>query len=267
MPVRVLSLNIWANGGDWPARRRSLRTGFAALEPDLLALEEVVVTDGYDQASELLGPDFHLLHARHRSSDGIGLTIASRWPIARSLEVDLRDPDRDYEGTVPGALLTAIDLPDGVGEVIFINHNPTWEPSREADREREAVRVARAIEAFAGDVSHRIVAGDLDADPGSASIRFWTGRQSIDGLSVCYRDAWEAIHDGERVETFTPENPLVGDPDWPFRRIDYILVRVGDHGGPTLRIEGCRRVFEQPIDGTWASDHFGVAVDLGEPVG
>jgi hypothetical protein len=39
-----------------------------------------------------------------------------------------------------------------------------------------------------------IVAGDLDADPGSASIRFWTGRQALDGFSVCYRDAWEKVH-------------------------------------------------------------------------
>jgi endonuclease/exonuclease/phosphatase family metal-dependent hydrolase len=266
MPLRVLQLNVWATGGDWQPRRRALQEGLDQLQPDLLALEEVVLANDFDQARDLLGADYELFHARRRSADGIGVTIASRWPIERAIEIDLRSGDRQYEGTVPGALLAHIRVPGAVGDVVFANHNPTWEPSREADRERESVRVARAIDEFAGDIRHRIVAGDLDADAASASIRFWTGRQSIDGMSVCYRDAWEALHASEPGETFTPDNPLVADPDWPFRRIDYVLVRCGDHGGPTLRIERCERTFDRPIDGVWASDHFGVAVDLGAPV-
>ncbi len=30
------------------------------------------------------------------------------------------------------------------------------------------------------------------------------------------------------------------DGDWPFRRIDHILVRCGLHGGPTLEIRDSR---------------------------
>jgi len=37
-----------------------------------------------------------------------------------------------------------------------------------------------------------VLAGVLDAPPDSASIRFWTGKQSLDGTSVAYRDAWES---------------------------------------------------------------------------
>jgi endonuclease/exonuclease/phosphatase family metal-dependent hydrolase len=107
-----------------------------------------------------------------------------------------------------------------------------------------------------------IVAGDFDADPDAASIRFWTGRQSLEGTSVCYRDAWESANPHTPGDTFTPENPLVADPDWPFRRIDYILVRCGEHGGPTLTITDCRRIFVQPTDGVWVSDHFGLVADL-----
>ncbi|MFL5339674.1 MAG: endonuclease/exonuclease/phosphatase family protein, partial [Gemmataceae bacterium] len=59
--------------------------------------------------------------------------------------------------------------------------------------------------------------------------------------------------------------PLVVDWDWPFRRIDYIFVRCGEHGGPTLAISDCRVIFDGPIDGTWASDHFGVMADLVPP--
>ena len=88
-------------------------------------------------------------------------------------------------------------------------------------------------------------------------------------MSVCFRDAWEAAR-GPGVEaageTFTPRNPLLPDPDWPFRRIDHILVRCADHGGPTLAIRDCRRAFDEPIDGIWASDHFGVMADFAVPI-
>jgi endonuclease/exonuclease/phosphatase family metal-dependent hydrolase len=95
--------------------------------------------------------------------------------------------------------------------------------------------------------------------------REWTARQALDGMSVCYRDAWESVHPHEGGHTFTPENPIMVGGDWPFRRIDYVLVRCGEHEGPTLPIDDCRLIFDQPVDGVWASDHFGVCVDLAAP--
>jgi endonuclease/exonuclease/phosphatase family metal-dependent hydrolase len=29
-----------------------------------------------------------------------------------------------------------------------------------------------------------------------------------------------------------------------------------------MRIDSCERLFDQPVEGTWASDHFGVTADL-----
>jgi hypothetical protein len=40
-------------------------------------------------------------------------------------------------------------------------------------------------------------------------MRFWTGRQPLDGTSVCYRDAWVSAHGDAPGLTFTPENALV----------------------------------------------------------
>jgi endonuclease/exonuclease/phosphatase family metal-dependent hydrolase len=62
-----------------------------------------------------------------------------------------------------------------------------------------------------------------------------------------------------------PENPLVADWDWPSRRIDYIMVRCLEHGGPSLAIDSCQRLHDQPIDGVWGSDHFGLTADLTLP--
>ena len=111
------------------------------------------------------------------------------------------------------------------------------------------------------------MAGDLNAHPDAASIRYWTGAQSLNGTSVCYRDAWATLHPNEPGHTFTPENTLTvtaEDGIWelePGRRIDYILVRCTGHG-PTLHIGTCQRIFDQPTAGVWASDHFGVTADL-----
>ena len=84
-------------------------------------------------------------------------------------------------------------------------------------------------------------------------------------MSVCYRDAWEATHPDEWGHTFTPDNPLLADRDWPFRRIDYLFVRCGEHGGPTLDITRCELAFNRPVEGVWASDHFGLVADLAVP--
>ena len=265
--MRVLTLNLWALGGDWPTRRRALLVGLAELEPDILCLQESIVLDRYDQARDLLGDGFHLHHQARRAPDGMGVSLASRWPFRRTEELDLRLTERSRRpptGDFPaGALLAEVEAAPEIGPVVIVNHFPSYQVEFEHERELQAVVVARAVEEFArGAVRHVVVAGDLDADPASASIRFWTGRQSLEELSVCYRDAWESIHPGEPGETFTPRNPLVSAPDWPFRRIDYVLVRCAEQGSPSLAISDCRLAFDEQIEGAWASDHFGVLAEL-----
>lgn len=105
--------------------------------------------------------------------------------------------------------------------------------------------------------------------PESASVRFWTGRQSLDSTSVCYRDAWESVYSKDPGHTFTPRNPLVAGGEMPLelgRRIDYVMVRCGNHG-PTLAVSSCELAFAEPMGGVWASDHFGVVANLSIPSG
>jgi hypothetical protein len=47
----------------------------------------------------------------------------------------------------------------------------------------------------------------------------------------------------------------------PGRRLDYILIRCGDHG-PTLDVAFCARVLDEPFNGVWPSDHYAVLADL-----
>ncbi|MBT2423325.1 hypothetical protein J7F01_31745 [Streptomyces sp. ISL-22] len=53
-------------------------------------------------------------------------------------------------------------------------------------------------------------------------------------------------------------------PEEEGRRVDYIMIRCDDHG-PTLHIDRCERLFTEPVNGVWASDHFGVVADLSLP--
>jgi endonuclease/exonuclease/phosphatase family metal-dependent hydrolase len=271
--LRVATLNVWGRRGPWAERRSVLAKGFRELAPDLVAFQEAIKNDGYDQASDLLGPGFHVAYQKVREADrhdgtedGQGVSIASRWPLGSVREVDLDVTPRtgDFAHTT---LIAEVLAPDPIGPLLFVNHLPSWQLTFEHERELQTVAAARAIdESIAGREMHVVLAGDFDATPDAASVRFWRGLQSLDGTSVCYRDAWEVIHPGEPGYTFTARNPLVTveNDDWALergRRIDYVMVRCVEHG-PTLDVRACERTFDEPVDGIWASDHFGVVVDL-----
>jgi endonuclease/exonuclease/phosphatase family metal-dependent hydrolase len=265
--LRVATLNVWRRHGDWPARRAMIAEGLAALAPDILAFQETVKTDEYDQVRDLLGPDLRASHQAVREPDGSGISIASRWPPSAAHELQL--PPAPGADDLPSvAYAVEVSAPEPIGTVLAVTYPSVWQLDDERSRERQAVVAARFVEEHVGArPMHAVLLNDLNATPDAASIRFWTGRQSLDGMSVCYRDAWESTHPGHAGHTFTPVNPLTttGDGgDWALelgRRIDYVLVRCG-HYGPTLDIRACKRIFDWPVDGVWASDHFGLVAEL-----
>jgi endonuclease/exonuclease/phosphatase family metal-dependent hydrolase len=140
--------------------------------------------------------------------------------------------------------------------------------SAEAARERQALAITDL------DARHRqalptVIAGDFNAGPNAASIRYLTGRQSLDGRSVLYHDAWAVAGEGPG-HTWTTENPnakagidqIVGQPEYR-ERFDYVFIGGWDaHPKAHARVETAKLAFDRPIDGVWASDHFGVVVDL-----
>jgi endonuclease/exonuclease/phosphatase family metal-dependent hydrolase len=267
--VRVATLNLFGRQGAWDERRPVLVDGFRRLRPDLVAFQEAIVGGGYDQVVEVLGSGFHVAHQRvGLMGDGNhAVSIASRWPLGKVLDVDLRvtPGPMDYPC---GTLVAEVLAPDPVGPLLFVNHGPWYPWGAEHERELQAVVAARFVEELVGlDDRHVVLAGDFNAVPDAASVRFWSGRQSLDGISVCYRDAWDHAHPYEAGHTFSPRNPLTSC-DEPFldvgRRIDYVMARCGAHG-PTLAVSECTRIFDEPVDGVWASDHFGVVADLAVP--
>ena len=265
--VRVATLNLWGRHGAWDERRSVLVDGLRKLQPDIIAFQEAVVTDGYDQVADLLGASYHVAHQAGREVDGTGLSIASRWEVGEVWEETLHVTSRVDPSEIAVAEILA---PGPLGTLLFAHHNPSWQLGFEHERGLQAVAASHLVEDLLGkrEVRHVVLAGDFNATPDAASVRFWHGLQSLGDTSVCYRDAWESAHPGDPGHTFSPRNPLVtGGNNWPLelgRRIDYVMVRCGDHG-PTLDVTACERIFDEPVEGVWASDHFGVVADLAIP--
>ena len=197
--------------------------------------------------------------------------MGSRWPFGAVGEIDLHVTDRvDLPSALPWAatVVAEVELPSPFGLTLFVHHKPTFQVGYARERELQAVACARFVEEqLAGRDLHVVLMGDFDDTPDSSSVRFWTGRQSLEGRSIAYRDAWEAVHPADPGHTFSPANPLVPAGEMSLelgRRLDYILVRCGVHG-PSLEVLDCERTFDRDLNGIWASDHFGVVADLSVP--
>jgi hypothetical protein len=86
---------------------------------------------------------------------------------------------------------------------------------------------------------------------------------------VRYHDAWAVAGEGPG-HTWTDENPntragiaqVVGQSSYR-ERFDYVFVGGWDaHPKAHARVEAATLAFDQPADGVWPSDHYGVMVDL-----
>ena len=210
--MRVATLNTWGKRGKWEARLPVLREGFRELHADIVTLQETILTDHADQAAEMLGPGYYLAQQQDREKDGQGITTASRWPFGRIFEIDFHLTERTHDFACT-CLVAEVLAPEPFGRVWVANHFPDYQLDHERERCLQAAAAARRLESLAVESpGHVIVAGDMDADEASDSMRFWTGRHVIGDLSVCYRSAWESARPDERLMTFTPENPNSVNP-------------------------------------------------------
>jgi endonuclease/exonuclease/phosphatase family metal-dependent hydrolase len=272
MRIRVVTLNVWNTEGD-PRRVELINRELKRLEPDLVAFQEVVSTVDARMLDHLV--DGLGLQSTHQAdvqrftppfADKYGgSAIATRWPHTPLEALDLRIGGAN---DIPWATLAASVAIPNLGELLFVAATTAWRPSTEVIRERQVVAISDL------DARHRrtlptIIAGDFNASPEAASIRFLTGRQSLDGRSVLYHDAWEIAGDGAG-HTWSAENPnaragaeqIIRQPNYR-KRFDYVFVGSWDaHPKAHARVQSASLAFDKPSDGVWLSDHFGVAVEL-----
>jgi endonuclease/exonuclease/phosphatase family metal-dependent hydrolase len=264
--LRVLTLNVLgpANPG-WDRRRPLVARTLRALDAEVVALQEVPIASAPDVVADLLGPGYHVRGFARAADDGVGGALATRWPHRLVDEIDQRSTPRARDFPWCATLLVEVDTP--VGRTLVAHHKPSWQFGYELEREQQALAAIRLLEHHADRAEHAVVLGDFDATPDAASMLLWRGRRALDGTSAAYQDAWETVRPTEPGFTFSSVNPLVRAGEVATavsRRIDHVLVRCGPHG-PTLAVRSCDLVLDRPVDGVWASDHFGVVADLALP--
>jgi len=268
--LKVLTLNIWNRSGPWERRRPRIREWVDKLQQDVIGFQEVYHRDDYSQASEICeGLGLHIEHASTIEYEGyrFGNAVASRWPITDATHVALPDGDR-AEGRC--AINALIDAP--FGELSFTSTHLNWKLHDGRSREQQVIALADFI------LSRRprggfppIVVGDFNAEADSDEIRYMSGFHSLDGRSVMFYDAWRLAGDGGPGTTWSNRNDFASIALEPERRIDYIFAgyprrMTDDHG--VGKIETCRVVCDDEVDGVWPSDHFGVYAEVRtEPLG
>jgi endonuclease/exonuclease/phosphatase family metal-dependent hydrolase len=283
--LRVATWNLWwrfPRDGEpaapgtppWQARQEPIRATLAALDADVVCLQEVWAEDHrgadgdgavVDQAAVLaaaLGLRVGAPPTRFWSGIGFRNTVLSRWPVHATAEHTL-------PGGVRRALAVEIDAPFGPLSVLttHLSHEPDAGAARCAEAEA-LLRLAAAHHPGEGGYPV-IVGGDLNATPHTDEVRLLTGERPAPVPGFVLHDVWPQAGDGTSGVTWTRAVPYVATATFPERRIDYLFVgwrRPRPWGNPVAAWR-----FGGPVDTgpaphghgpVWPSDHLGVAADL-----
>jgi endonuclease/exonuclease/phosphatase family metal-dependent hydrolase len=261
-PFSVVTLNIWNRGDPWDERLPLIREGLGALQPDVVALQEVLRIDehGFDQAAliaEGLGYEVVYGYAPGNAYP-FGNAILSRWPVLASDVTVLPRCDTDQHRCMVFAALAS-----PYGTLPFVTTHLNWK-LHEGHVRVAQIRavVSRLTELSASCELPAVLAGDLNAETDSDEIRYLRGYTGLGGECVYFNDCFAAAGDGSSGATYSCKNPYAAVCYEPDRRIDYVFVR-----GPDERFMGvpleARVCFDEPVNGVWPSDHFGVWARIG----
>jgi endonuclease/exonuclease/phosphatase family metal-dependent hydrolase len=270
--LRILTLNCWNVSSPYEERVALIRAGIAALAPDVIGLQEIIVRrDGFDMGAEILhdlgyasvfGAAFRWNEAGNNlpcdgDGDAFGNLIASRWPIESSKLFTLPGVEVGERRSV-----VAASVASPAGRLPFLTTHFAWQLQHGFVRERQAIALAALARqwAGAGDLPP-VITGDLNAEPDAAEIRYLCGLQSLAGGSTYFQDAWRLAGDGGPGHTWDNANVYAAHCFEPSRRIDYVLVGAPDAVGRGA-IESARVVLNEPREGVFPSDHFGVLADV-----
>ncbi len=232
----VVTLNLWHDQNDWPARLAILADTLGALRPDVIVLQEVLQDSakGLKNQAETLGArlGYSVVFTSFDGSDRpkrYGNAILTRHPVRDTSWTRLR-PLTDYRV----AAHARIDLGGRPLDVFATHLHHTVEG--DSIRAEQVADLLAFVERTRG-AGPVLVAGDFNA-PAEAP--------SLAPLVAGYAEAFGTLHPGAEVST------LVEDLGHTPRRIDHVFA------GPGLVPVASRIVLGEPVGGLWPSDHRGV---------
>jgi endonuclease/exonuclease/phosphatase family metal-dependent hydrolase len=240
----IATLNILNLQDRWEERLPLLLADMAALQPDLMGLQEVVYPMQQDR---LLGASSEARYEAVRGWAGrpeYGNSLLAKAPLAPA------DPDRLDLGLGRAAHRVRIVLPGGSTLVFAVTHLHHVSGAAEA-RLRQVEALLPWLDASPTHDALAIV-GDFNADPREPAH----ARMREAG----FRSAF-AVANGEDPAVTWPSGlqaPAM-DTDGDPACLDYVWVR-GE-----IEVEGARLVFDRPAPGDptlYPSDHVGVAAQV-----
>jgi endonuclease/exonuclease/phosphatase family metal-dependent hydrolase len=242
--LHVATLNILNLADRWSERLPLLLADMAALQPDVLGLQECVFVMQQDR----------LIAAAGEARYGIARGWAGRPEYGNSLLV--REPlvaagnERLDLGLNRAAHRVAVALPDGASVLVVVTHLHHV-GTDEALRDEQARALLEWL-ATAPPTDAVIVMGDFNADPAEPTA----DRMRAAG----FRSAHAEANGAEPAVTWpsglqAPAMDTDGNPEC----LDYIWVR------GAVRVAEARLAFDRPAVGDptlYPSDHFGIAATL-----
>jgi len=288
--LRVVQLNMDSSfGSRWPDRRNEIVAWLDDLNADMVCLQEVWEDHRHPNTGGWIAE--HLSGEWHCAFDGLALpdpeaigshpsvrfgsAILSRWPIdaVELMELPISPDEEDR----PHVTMRVPFVPRGVpyellhartaGIDVYSTHLHSA-AGQASQRLEQVLFIDHAIERSCDSSAEMppVLCGDFNAEPGSDEIRFLTGNAVVGGRSTYFQEAWAVVH-GDGGVTWDPTtNPAAANIYHP-SRIDYVFV-----GDPRFREHGAGRVlnaelaFNEPRTGVYASDHYGLSVDIAWPM-
>ena len=237
--LHVATLNLRNIADRWTERLPLLLADMAALQPDLIGLQECVFAAQQDRILGAAGEGRYASRRGWANRPEYGNAILGRDPLA------LSDGDRLELSRGRSALRVRVSLPSGTTLVFVVTHL-----HHEVDDASVRAEQARALIGWLHPIAGPlVVVGDFNADPTEPTYGLM--------LEAGFRSASVEANGAEPAVTWpsgiqAPGMDVDGDPSC----LDYIWVR-----GPTT-VDSCRLAFDRPAvdDPTlFPSDHFGLS--------
>ena len=242
--LHVATLNIRNLADRWSERLGLLLADMAALQPDLLGLQEVVYPMQQDRLIGAAGEGRYTALRAWAGRPEYGNSLLVREPL-------LGDGVGRLElGPHRSALRASIGLPSGASVLVVVTHLH-HEVDGAAERDEQVGRLLDWL-ATASTTTAQIVVGDFNADPGEPAA----ARMRAGGFRSAYAEAngqdpavtWPSGLQGPAIDTD-------GEPEC----LDYIWIR------GTVGVSAARLAFDRPgpEDPTlFPSDHLGISARL-----
>lgn len=235
--VRVATLNIWHDAGNWPLRQRLIADVLRASNADLIALQEVLQdskkslpNQAETIAAALGGYSVHFMSTSPPgAANRYGNAILSRLPVIGTDTIKL-EPLNDYRTALRIRVRAGGDVVD------IVNTHLAWQPDQGPVR---AQQIRGLLDWLPSDDVPLVLMGDFNAPLDEAAL-----------APIAIRGLEPALPPGA-VDT-----TLVVSRGHKPRVIDHIFA-----DRRAFEIADARRIADA-VDGEFPSDHYGVAATL-----